>query len=214
MRVVVGKALDTRTPLLFEQMRYVEFRPYWNVPRSILTQELLPVLRRSPGYLRSHDMEIVGPRDRALGDAVSPDILRRLAQGELRIRQRPGASNALGLVKFVFPNAASVYLHGTPQTDLFARERRDFSHGCIRVEDPAGLAAWVLQDRPEWGRQQIEAAMQATTTRRASLTRPMPVAVVYSTVVALPDGGARFYPDIYGLDRRLDDALRAGPVQP
>ena len=174
MKVVVGKALDTRTPLLFEQMRYVEFRPYWNVPRSILVKELLPVLRRNRSYLRTHDMEVVGPGDRVIGDAIDADVLGRLSAGELRVRQRPGPKNALGLVKFVFPNAASVYLHGTPEPELFSRERRDFSHGCIRVEDPAALAAWVLRDQPKWGRPEVDAAMQGATKRRVLLTRPIP----------------------------------------
>jgi murein L,D-transpeptidase YcbB/YkuD len=208
MRVVVGKAMDTRTPLLFEHMRYVEFRPYWNVPRSILTGELLPLLRRNPGYLRAHDMEIVAPGDRVLGSTVNPDILRRLAQGELRVRQRPGPLNALGLLKFIFPNAANVSMHGTPQSELFARERRDFSHGCIRVSDPAGLATWLLRDRPEWNRDGVEAAMRGAATRRVVLTRPLPVAIFYITAVATPEGSAMFYPDIYGFDRALDESLR------
>ena len=214
MRVVTGKALDTRTPLLFEELRYVEFRPYWNVPRSILVKEILPLLRRRPGYLRRNRMEIVGPRDVVLGDSVTPQLLRALAAGGLRVRQRPGPRNALGLAKFVFPNAASVYMHGTPDTLLFARARRDFSHGCIRVEDPAALAAWVLRDQPAWSPAAIEAAMAGTVTTRALLTRPMPVVVFYTTAVAVPDGTIRFYPDVYGHDRQLVEALRAGTEPP
>ena len=126
MKVVVGKALDRKTPMLFERMRYVEFRPYWNVPRSILLGEMLPLLRGHPEYLRNHHMEVVNGDGRALGDAVSPDILQRLSKGELRVRQLPGPSNALGLIKFAFPNAAGVYMHGTPETDLFSQARRDF----------------------------------------------------------------------------------------
>ena len=210
MKVVTGKALDTRTPLLFEELRYVEFWPYWNVPRSILVKEMLPLLRRRPGYLRANQMEIVGPRQVVLGDAVTPQILRRLAAGELSVRQRPGPRNALGLAKFVFPNAANVYMHGTPQTELFTRTRRDFSHGCIRLEDPAALAAWVLQDQPAWSRAAIEAAMAAGVNTRVLLTRPMPVVVFYTTAVAAPDGTIRFYEDVYGHDRSLVEALRAG----
>lgn len=214
MRVVTGKALDTRTPLLFEELRYVEFRPYWNVPRSILVKEILPLLRRRPGYLLLNRMEIVGARDLVLGDSVTPQLLRGLSAGLLRVRQRPGPRNALGLAKFVFPNAASVYMHGTPDTVLFAHTRRDFSHGCIRVEDPAGLAAWVLRDQPAWPPPAIEAAMAGTITTRALLTRPMPVVVFYTTAVAVPDGTIRFYPDIYGHDRELTEALRAGTEPP
>lgn len=207
MRVVVGKALDTRTPMLFEQMRYIEFRPFWNVPRSILVRELLPQLRRHPEYLRQHRMEAVGKAGQLFGDSVSRDILARLVKGELRVRQKPGPSNALGLVKFAFPNAAGVYMHGTPETDLFSQARRDFSHGCIRVERPEALAAWLLHERP-WTLDSIFAAMHATETRRVSLARSIPVAVFYTTVVAMPDGEARFYPDVYGNDQALDELLR------
>ncbi len=213
-RVVVGRALDTETPVLYELLRYVEFRPYWNVPRSILVHEMLPRLRREPGYLRAHHMEIVGPADGSLGDAVTEDLRRRLARGELRIRQRPGPSNALGLVKFVFPNAASVYLHDTPETKLFERPRRDFSHGCIRVEDAEGLARWVLRDQPAWGTAEVATALNGTATRRALLTRPMPVAIVYTTAVATAAGEAWFFEDIYGHDRRLDEVLRADAPPP
>ena len=213
MRVIVGKALDTRTPVLMEQLRYLEFQPYWNVPRSILIQEILPQLRRHPRYLRDHGMELIGPRDRVSGDAITPDVLRRLDTGTLRVRERPSPRNPLGRVKFVFPNAADVYLHGTPDTALFARQRRDFSHGCIRVERPADLAAWVLRDQPAWPRDSVQAALAAKPTRRALLARPMPVILFYTTAVVGPRGVA-FYDDIYGHDRRLDEALRAGPTPP
>jgi murein L,D-transpeptidase YcbB/YkuD len=214
MRVVVGKALNTRTPALVEQLRYLEFQPYWNVPRSILVGEIQPQLRRRPSYLRDHGMELVGPRDRVLGDEVTSSVLRQLAAGELRLRQRPSSRNPLGRVKFVFPNAADVYLHGTPDTTLFARQRRDFSHGCIRVEQPEALAVWVLRDQPAWTRDSVNAAMAARPTRRALLTRPMPVILFYTTAVADPGRGVAFYDDIYGHDRRLDEALRAGPTPP
>lgn len=214
MRVIVGKALDTRTPVLFEQMRYVEFRPYWNVPRSIVLKEIVPLLQRDASYLSMNQMELVGPRDSVMGNAVTPEILQRLSRGDLRVRQRPGAQNPLGSTKFVFPNSAAVYLHGTPRTDLFAHTRRDFSHGCIRLEDPTALALWVLRDQPRWNRERIAAAQEGTATTRAWLTRAMPVIVFYTTAVAAPDGGAWFFADIYGHDRVLDEALRAVPMSP
>jgi murein L,D-transpeptidase YcbB/YkuD len=207
MPVVVGYALDRRTPLLFEQLRYVEFLPYWNVPRSILAGEIVPMLEWNPGYLRSHDMELVGRGDRVLGDSVTPAVLRRLRRGELRVRQRPGPYNALGLVKFIFPNSNNVYLHDTPRKELFDEAERDFSHGCISVADPAALAEWVLRDRPEWTRDTVEAALAGTRTLRVLLREPMPVLVFYTTAVARGDGSVWFYPDIYGLDRELTDAL-------
>ena len=210
MKVVTGRALDTRTPLFFSDLRYVEFRPYWTVSRSILVKEILPILRRHPAYLRAHAMEMVGPRQIVVGDVVTPERLRQLAAGQLNVRQRPGAQNALGRAKFVFPNAANVYMHGTPQTELFSRSRRDFSHGCIRLEDPEALAAWVLQDQTAWSRQAIEAAMTGQSTTRALLSRPMPVVVYYTTAVAEPDGSIRFLPDVYGHDRTLSEALKAG----
>lgn len=214
MKVVVGKALDTRTPMLLERMRYIEFRPYWNVPRSILTAEILPQLGRHPEYLRSHGMEVVGAEGRALGDSISPEIVRGLSSGKLRVRQKPGPSNALGLIKFAFPNAAGVYMHDTPDTVLFSQARRDFSHGCIRVERPAALAAWLMRDQPEWTLDRIADAMNAPETRRIPLTRPIPVAVYYTTVVAMPDGEARFYPDIYGRDPALSELLHRPPPAP
>jgi murein L,D-transpeptidase YcbB/YkuD len=214
MRVVVGRALDKRTPVLLEELRYVEFRPYWNVPRSILVDEIIPRLRRDPGYLRANQMEVVGAKDGVVGDEVTLVVLARLERGELRVRQRPGPANALGLAKFVFPNAADVYMHGTPQTQLFARARRDFSHGCIRLEDPTALALWVLEDRLEWSRERMDSAMAGPGTTRVLLARPMPVLVFYTTAVARADGTASFYSDVYGLDRRLAEALRAGPGPP
>jgi murein L,D-transpeptidase YcbB/YkuD len=214
MRVIVGKALDTRTPVLVEQLRYLEFQPYWNLPRSILVGEILPQLRQRPDYLRAHGIEVVGPRDRALGDSVTPAMLVQLARGELRLRQRPSRWNPLGQAKFVFPNAADVYLHGTPDTALFARQRRDFSHGCIRLENPAKLAAWVLRDQPAWTADSVRAAMTGSITRRALFTRPLPVVLFYTTAVASPEGGVRFYADLYGHDRELDESLRAGPTPP
>jgi murein L,D-transpeptidase YcbB/YkuD len=214
MRVVVGRAMDRLTPVLLEDLRYVEFRPYWNVPRSILIRELLPILRRRPGYLRHPRMEIVGPEDRVLGDRATPPLLDRLAKGELRVRQRPGPDNALGLAKFVFPNAADVYMHGTPDTALFSRSRRDFSHGCIRLERPADLAEWVLREQPGWPRARIDSAMAASGTTRVMLSRPLPVLLYYTTAVARSDGSGWFYPDVYGHDRALTEALRAGPGPP
>jgi murein L,D-transpeptidase YcbB/YkuD len=212
--VVVGRALDTETPVLYELLRYVEFWPYWNVPRSILVNEILPELRREPAYLRAHRMEIVGPGDRPLGDTVTDNLRRRLARGKLRIRQRPGPSNALGRVKFVFPNAANVYLHDTPNSELFRRSRRDFSHGCIRVDDAEGLANWVLRGQAGWGADEVRAALNGAATRRAFLAHPMPVAILYTTAVATPSGEAWFFEDIYGHDRELDEVLRAGAAPP
>jgi L,D-transpeptidase YcbB len=209
MRAIVGRALSTQTPVFVEEMRYVVFRPYWNVPRSILRNEILPIVERDPDYLRRQHMEIVrGPGDDAQPVAATPENLALLRQGVLRLRQRPGPHNALGLVKFVFPNNENVYLHGTPAQELFARTRRDFSHGCVRVEDPASLAEWVLNDQPEWTRVRILAAMSAPVPRRVNLTRPIQVVLFYLTAAVMPeDGTIHFAEDIYRHDAKLDRAL-------
>jgi L,D-transpeptidase YcbB len=210
MDVIVGRALSTRTPVFVEEMRYIIFKPYWNVPASIVRKEMLPAIERDPDYLRREDMEMVrGAGDDAQPVAATEENLARLRAGSLRLRQRPGPKNALGLVKFVFPNDASVYMHGTPAAELFTRPRRDFSHGCVRVEDPVALAEWALNDQPEWTRDRIIAAMNAEPSRRVNLTRPIQVILFYITAVVMPeDGTIHFAEDIYGHDTSLDQTLR------
>jgi murein L,D-transpeptidase YcbB/YkuD len=180
---------------------------YWNVPASIVRNEILPALSRDPAYLARHDMEIVhGAGDDAQPLSASEANVALLRRGALRLRQRPGASNALGLVKFVFPNDAAVYLHGTPALQLFERERRDMSHGCVRVEDAAGLAAWALQEQPAWTRERVEAAMARPRPQRVDLARPVRVMLFY--VTALVEAGViHFADDIYRHDARLERAL-------
>jgi L,D-transpeptidase YcbB len=209
MDVIVGRALRTQTPVFVEQLREVIFRPYWNVPPSIARHEILPRLARDPDYLRKHNMEIVrGQGDDAPTVAATAENLSLLRQGVLRVRQRPGPKNALGLVKFDFPNAENVYMHGTPAPELFSRSRRDFSHGCVRVEDPVALAEWVLEDRPEWTRSRILAAMDGTQSTHVLLPRPIRVILFYTTAAVMPDDGTiRFAEDIYQFDAALDRAL-------
>jgi murein L,D-transpeptidase YcbB/YkuD len=209
MAVVVGRALNTQTPVLFDAMSHVIFRPYWNVPRSILRNEVLPALERDAGWLRRNDMEIVrGGGDDAQPLALDAASLAGLRQGSLRVRQRPGPKNSLGLVKFIFPNDANVYLHGTPAPALFGRARRDFSHGCVRVEDPLALAQWVRREQPQWTRERIEAAMAGSAPVRVDLKRPLPVILFYVTAMVIPsDQALHFADDIYGHDTRLAHAL-------
>jgi murein L,D-transpeptidase YcbB/YkuD len=219
MRAIVGRALNTQTPVFVDEMRHVIFRPFWNVPRSILRHEILPLLARDPGYLRRHDMEMVrGQGDDARAEADTAGNHALLRDGTLRLRQRPGPRNSLGLVKFVFPNDANVYMHGTPVQELFGRSRRDFSHGCVRVEDPAALAAWVLKHEPGWNSERILAAMSAPTSQRVDLDDPIQVILFYVTAVVMPhDGTVHFAEDIYRHDLRLDRALaitRGGAVIP
>lgn len=209
MNVIVGRALDTETPLLVEHMRYVTFRPYWNVPPSITRGEILPQLERDAGYLDRQNMEIVsGWTDEATRVEPTPENLARLREGRLRVRQRPGPGNSLGLVKFSFPNDDNIFIHGTPAPHLFGRARRDFSHGCVRAEDPLTLARWVLRDQPEWTRERMLAAMNGDRPLRVNLTRPLPVILFYLTAVVMPeDGSVHFAEDIYGHDERLTRAL-------
>ena len=209
MRAIVGRALNTQTPVFIDEMRHVIFRPFWNVPRSILRREILPLLARDPGYLHRHDMEMVrGQGDDARAEADTAGNQALLREGTLRLRQRPGPRNSLGLVKFVFPNDANVYMHGTPVQELFGRSRRDFSHGCVRVEDPEALAVWVLKHEPGWTSERILAATSAPTSQRVDLADPIQVILFYVTAVVMPeDGTIHFAEDIYRHDLRLDRAL-------
>lgn len=208
MKVVVGKAFRHQTPVFTSDMRYVIFRPYWNVPPSIQRAELVPKLVRDRSYLVRNRYEVVTAQYALVTNGVIDDAtLAQLRSGKLRIRQTPFAGNALGLVKFLFPNQYNVYLHGTPATELFSKSRRDFSHGCIRAENPEQLAAWVLRDKAEWTPERILSAMNGTETIQVTLDKPIPVLVVYATAVVLESGEVRFFEDIYGQDAQLEGLL-------
>ena len=207
MKVIVGKALDTRTPLFKEDMRFIEFSPYWNVPPSIAHAETVPRLRRDPGYFERQGFEFVGADGKAV-TTLSAASLDAVQRGQMRIRQRPGPMNALGDIKFIFPNNDNIYLHHTPAPGLFTRDRRDLSHGCIRVEDPVALASFVLQDTPGWTEARIREAMGKGQSSTLRLQQPLPVVLAYGTVIVKADGRVYFFSDIYGLDRVLDEALR------
>jgi murein L,D-transpeptidase YcbB/YkuD len=209
MRVVVGKAYDRfRTPIFKGEISYLDFRPYWNIPQSIVRREIAPHLNE-PGYLDKHDYEIVTEFSNQPGGLpATEENLEKVKRGQLLLRQRPGPKNALGEVKFIFPNEYNVYLHSTPAKGLFARARRDFSHGCIRVGDPAGLAEWVLADQAQWDESSIRGAMNEGSPTRVMLSQRIPVYILYSTaVVDWADGRLHFYDDIYGLDDDLAEAL-------
>jgi murein L,D-transpeptidase YcbB/YkuD len=209
MKIVVGRAAATQTPIFAEQMRYMVLHPYWNAPYSIAVKELLPALEADPGYLASNDMEIVcGPGDSAPVVPAAADTVAQVRSGACRIRQRPGPRNALGRVVFVFPNAANVFLHDTPAVRLFARDRRDLSHGCMRVSDPLALAEWVMRGAQGWDRDRLARSMAALgPPLRVELPRPVSVLIFYTTAVSDVDGRIAFFQDVYGLDRRLDAAL-------
>jgi murein L,D-transpeptidase YcbB/YkuD len=215
MNVVVGKAYGHDTPVFSDTMEYVIFRPYWEVPYSIIRGEMIPHVERDPDYLAKKDLEVVDSRQNVVtAGTVTPEVLSQLRAGKLFIRQKPGPKNALGLAKFIFPNSYNVYMHDTPATEFFAKSRRDFSHGCIRLERPADLAAWVLRDNPGWTPERIHAAMNGTTTQQVNLAHPIPVLILYATVIVLEDGVVHFYDDIYGHDAALDKALAQGYPYP
>ncbi|MDX2165815.1 MAG: L,D-transpeptidase family protein [Deltaproteobacteria bacterium] len=192
MNVVVGQAASKekhKTPVLQADMTYLVFRPYWMVPSSIANRELWPKISNDPGYLDRNNMLVSNGR----------------------IRQRPGRGNSLGLLKFIFPNPHHVYLHDTPSKGLFARSRRDFSHGCIRVSDPPALAEFVLTGMDGWDRARIDMAMKSgPDDRHVTLGTPVPVYIFYTTVVVDEAGGVLFFDDIYGHDATLQRQLAKG----
>jgi murein L,D-transpeptidase YcbB/YkuD len=184
MNVVVGKAeVSRQTPLFERDMEYIVFRPYWVIPPGILRREILPAMRRDPGYLARHDMEIYsGSGDRGRRS----DYIRQRRSGvpgELGIRRRPGPQNDLGLAKFIFPNDHNVYMHGTPATALFPRAAR-LQPRLHSVEDPARFAVWTLRDPNKWSLEQVQSVMNGSRSERVDLARPIPVTVLYTTAVA------------------------------
>ena len=212
MRVVVGKAFENQTPVLMAKMSFIDFMPYWNVPYNIVKKEILPKLMSNPGYLAGQNMELVtsfGNGARAV--AFTSSSIAQLKQGTLRIRQRPGKKNALGKVKFIFPNKSDVYLHDTPSRSLFSKSRRDFSHGCVRVAKPDQLAEFALKD--QWSKETIQQALNTQKTRRVILKRSIPVTFFYVTSFFDQYGNLLFYSDIYGYDVVLQEALsRSGDL--
>jgi murein L,D-transpeptidase YcbB/YkuD len=216
MNVIVGKAYRHETPVFERDMKYVVFRPYWNVPPSILRSEIVPAIRKDRDYIAKKNYEVVTPQGSIVtSGTISDDILQQLSAGKLMVRQKPGPTNALGLVKLMFPNEYNVYLHSTPSQQLFSQSRRDFSHGCIRVEKPAELAAWVLRDKPEWSLERVRAAMQTGKDNvQVNLTNPVPVLIIYGTAVVDQQNEVHFFDDIYGYDADLEKVLARGYPYP
>ncbi len=209
MNVVTGGARNTQTPLLGEDLKYIIWRPYWNVPYSIQRKELVPDLQKDPDYLAKHAYEVVTRTGELVSrGTVTPALLEQIKHGQVMVRQTPGPKNSLGLVKFMFPNQESVYMHDTPSKSLFSRARRDFSHGCVRVADPPALAAWALRSDASWTPERIAAAMQGPDDKQVNLKQAIPVRIVYLTAWA-DNGQVRFFDDIYGLDQQLTEQLAA-----
>jgi murein L,D-transpeptidase YcbB/YkuD len=209
MRVVVGKPY-TKTPTFSGVMTYLVLAPYWNVPQSIVTKEIVPRMRRDPGYLAREGMEVLLSRG---GSPVSPASIdwQSITGSGLVIRQKPGPKNALGRVKLMFPNSFDVYLHDTPSRSLFQRAERSFSHGCIRMEKPLDLAAYVLRDDPAWTLEAIETTVKAGKERVVTLPHPLPVHLAYWTVWVDDAGVVQFRKDLYGRDKMLLEMLTVEP---
>jgi murein L,D-transpeptidase YcbB/YkuD len=184
MKVVVGK--DVHQTVVFNgEIKYVVFSPYWNVTPSIMKKEILPALKKNPDYLKKNNMEWNGNS----------------------IRQKPGPSNSLGLVKFLFPNSYNIYLHDTPAKDLFNQHMRAFSHGCIRLADPKKLAMYLLKDDPSWTEQKIDQAMHAGKEKYVTLKDPVPVFIGYLTAWVDSYGKLNLRKDIYKRDKALGEML-------
>ena len=212
MKVIVGKAKGGHaTPVFVHMMKYLVFRPYWNVPVDIAKKELAPHMLNDPGYLESKNFEATDRK----GNVLPEPTARQVARGMVMVRERPGPKNSLGLVKFMFPNVYDIYLHSTPAVALFARERRDFSHGCVRVQRPEDLAVWVLNGQSGWDLDKVQAAMNTGPNNRAvGLKTPLPVVIFYLTALPEEDGQVHFFNDIYGYDADLDTVLAKGPPYP
>jgi murein L,D-transpeptidase YcbB/YkuD len=211
MDVIVGAAFKEReTPVFAADMRYIVLRPYWDVPMSIMRKEYLPLMRANPHWVETNGYEIVrGQTDAAAVMPVTPENIELLSQGKLRLRQKPGPNNALGIVKFMLPNRHNVYLHDTPTQALFKKSKRAFSHGCIRVSNPMSLLAHVLRDDSEWTQDRIDAAFESGQTLRILLKKPLRVFIIYGTALATEAGETLFFEDIYKHDTRLEAALDA-----
>ncbi len=206
MKVVVGKAEENQTPVLWQEMKYLEFMPYWNIPRSIMDKEIVPKMQAGRNYLSTQEIELV-ERISNEDSEEADNIVEDLRYGRIRARQLPGKKNPLGKVKFIFPNKDDVYLHDTPFRYAFNRDRRDLSHGCVRVADAEKLAEFVLGVQQGWDKKAIEQAMAGPKTQRVSLKKSIPVLFYYSTAYAGQDNKLRFYPDIYGYDVVLKNAI-------
>jgi murein L,D-transpeptidase YcbB/YkuD len=218
MKVVVGKVVgEHQTPVFAHMMRYLVFRPYWNVPVDIAKKELAPHMVKDPHYLETHNFEVINAKREVLTNYTA----KQVAQGNVIVREKPGPKNSLGLIKFMFPNQYDIYLHSTPAPYLFEHTRRDFSHGCIRVQKPADLAVWVLngqldKDKQPWDLQKVQDALNDDTqnNRIVGLKTPIPIVIFYVTAEVEDDGEIHFFDDIYGYDAELQKVLAKGPPYP
>jgi L,D-transpeptidase YcbB len=210
--VIIGKAYGHKSPVFQKDIQYVVFRPYWEVTPSIQRSEIVPHILKDPNYIAKHNFEVVTSKGEVVTDnQVSPEVLEGIRSLHLMVRQKPGDTNSLGLVKIIFPNPDNVYLHGTDAPGLFSQDVRDFSHGCIRVERPEDLVAWVLRNNPGWDLERVKATMNGEKNNlQVNLATRIPVLIVYGTATVNEENQIRFFDDIYGYDADLEKALAAG----
>src|SRR5580698_1228944 len=210
--VIIGKAYGHKSPIFEKEIQYVVFRPYWEVTPSIQRSEIVPHIQKDPNYIAKHNFEVVTLKGEVVTDnQVSPEVLEGIRSLHLMVRQKPGDTNSLGLVKIIFPNPDNVYLHGTDAPELFTQDVRDFSHGCIRVQEPEDLVAWVLRNNPGWDLERVKATMNGEKNNlQVNLATRIPVLIVYGTATVNEENQIRFFDDIYGYDAELEKALAAG----
>lgn len=215
MRVIAGKP-ENRTPIFSDVMTEIVFSPYWNIPESIEIKEMWPAIAKNRDYLAKKQIEVVRTVN-GKTHVVNPstiDWAHAKDAVDFQLRQKSGAQNSLGFVKFIFPNRHNVYLHDTPAGNLFDKLTRDLSHGCVRLEQPVELAAYLLRDQPEWTAQRIEAAMHAGTEDHVALKNPIPVHLVYLTARVDEDGVPQFFNDVYGYDAKQQELMAASAAKP
>ena len=213
MRVVVGRPYHD-TPVFSETMRYIVLNPYWEVPGGIAVKEMLPRIKRDPSYLAQEKLRVFkgwGTEAREVDPGTVDWSAITPADFPFRLRQDPGPINALGRVKFMFPNKFNVYLHDTPARQLFEKTERDFSHGCIRIQKPIELAVYLFWQDPRWNREALLRALDESVDRTVPLPEPIPIHLLYWTAWVDKDGTIQFRRDIYGHDALLLEALRAPP---
>jgi murein L,D-transpeptidase YcbB/YkuD len=208
-RVIVGKK-KRPTPSLSQKITYLELNPYWNIPFKIALKDILPHIKKDPNYLAEKNIRIFenwteGARE-ITSDSVDWNTITK-KNFVYKLRQDPANSNALGRIKFIFPNEFSIYLHGTPAHELFSKTKRTFSSGCIRIEKPMELAAYLMRDNSKWNREKLTAAVNNKKTRTIRLSDPINIHVLYWTAWVDKDGIVNFRDDIYGRDRQLNIAL-------
>jgi murein L,D-transpeptidase YcbB/YkuD len=207
-RVQVGKPYR-KTPVFKAEMKYLVFNPTWTVPPTILAQDLLPAVKRHPTYLEDNKIRVLDPSGKAV-DQSTLDWSKYTARNfPYMLRQDPGANNALGVVKFIFPNKHLVFLHDTPNKSLFEKETRTFSSGCIRVEKPLALAELLLDDPATWNQARIAEVIQSQETKTVYLRQPLPVLLLYWTAMVETDDQVHFMPDVYDRDAAILEDLNA-----